>query len=57
MEQIAADFTAGTKTIPASVRIYKIDNGCRRTLWEGDVEGKRQARSIAHQFGATPWNF
>ncbi|MBK6414139.1 hypothetical protein [Sphingopyxis sp.] len=56
-EQIAADFYPGTKTIPATVRVYQIDNGQRRTLYEGDVAGKRDARMIAKQFNATPWNF
>ncbi len=57
-DQIAADYFPGTKRDPRNwVRIYRIDNGHRSTVWEGPCEGKRDARKIALQFDATPWNF
>lgn len=54
---LAADYYSGNRTAHASVRIYEIANGQRRTICEQDVSGKRDARAVAAQFNATPWNF
>lgn len=56
-EQIAADFYPATQSQPAWTRVYKIEDGQRRTLYDGQCDGKRHARQIAKQYNATPWNF
>lgn len=55
--QIAADYYSGNQNAHASVRIYEIEAGKRRTLFEIPVSGKRDARAVASQYNATPWNF
>lgn len=54
---IAADYFPGNQRAHASVRISSIANGQRTILHEIDVSGKREARTVAAQFNATPWNF
>ena len=41
----------------AVVCIEIIDAGNRVQLAEHQVDGKRAARAVAAQYGATPWNF
>jgi hypothetical protein len=41
----------------AVVQIEIIDAGHRTLLCEYAVEGKREARLVAAQYGAQPWNF
>lgn len=55
--QIAAEYTAPTSTKPGWVRITEIANGRRNTLFDYQCSGKRMARQIAANYGATPWNF
>lgn len=53
----AADFTNGTKTRPATLTLYTINNGCRNFLSEQAVADKREARRVAKSLGYQPWNF
>jgi hypothetical protein len=41
----------------AMVQIEIIDAGRRTHLAEHQVEGKREARLVAAQYNAEPWNF
>jgi hypothetical protein len=55
---LAAEYTNGSKTLPAKLDIVEIVGGervNRRTPFS--VSGKREAREIAKALGATPWNF
>lgn len=56
---LAAEFTAGSKTRCAVLTINEIDpaRGSRKLLSRHEVAGKREARAIAKQLNATPWNF
>jgi hypothetical protein len=54
---LAAEFTNGTKRRPAKLDITSIANGRRTYLETLTVSGKREARAIAAERGAQPWNF
>ena len=54
---LAAEFTNKSKTHPAELTINKIVNGRREAMFWTQVSGKREARKIAAERGATPWNF
>lgn len=51
---LAADFYPGT---PDTLVIYKIVDGHRLDRQVTHVSGKREARKLAKEAGATPWNF
>ena len=54
---IAAEYTRATKRISPMLWITKIENG-RRTYVDGlSVSGKVEARKVAAQYSAKPWNF
>jgi hypothetical protein len=54
---LAAEFTSKTKRYPAKLYINQIANGRRSNVVALTVTGKREARQLAEQYGATPWNF
>jgi hypothetical protein len=54
---LAAEYTTGSKTRSATLHLNRIVDG-HRTWGPGfNVASKREARQIAKQYGATPWNF
>ena len=54
---LAAEYTTGTNRYPPTLYINQITNGRRATVIAYNVSGKREARQLAKQHGATPWNF
>jgi hypothetical protein len=54
---IAAEFTNGSKARSAQLSITRIANGRRERVATFDVAGKREARALAAQHNAQPWNF
>ncbi len=52
---IAADYY--TSRAGSVVDINVIENGQRRRLHTQPVSGKREARRVAVEYGASPWNF
>ena len=53
----AADYYVGGQHEHAHVVIYTIFGGRRCTIRRIDVSGKREARTVVAEYGATPWNF
>lgn len=54
---LAAEYTTGTNRYPPTLYINQITNGRRSNVAAYNVSGKREARQLAKQHGATPWNF
>lgn len=54
---IAAEYTNGTAKISPMLFITKIENGRREFLQSHAVSGKREARKLAAELNAKPWNF
>lgn len=54
---LAAEYTTGSKRYPPTLYINQITNGRRSNVVAYNVSGKREARQLAKQHGATPWNF
>lgn len=54
---LAAEYTNGSKVRSATVRLNRIIDGHRTPGIGFNVTGKREARQIAKQYNATPWNF
>lgn len=54
---LAAEYTTGTNRYPPTLYINQITNGRRSNVVAYNVSGKREARQLAKQHGATPWNF
>ena len=54
---LAAEYTNGSKKLPAYIDINRIENGQRFHVSSQTVSGKREARAVAKALGATPWNF
>jgi hypothetical protein len=54
---LAAEFTSRGRNVPATVRLTRIVDGRRTHLIGFNVSGKREARQLARQYGAKPWNF
>lgn len=54
---LAAEYTTGTNRYPPTLYINRISNGRRSNVVAYNVSGKREARQLAKQHGATPWNF
>lgn len=54
---IEAHYTNGSARKPATVFIASRTIGQRRWTHEIAVTGKREARKVAKQHNATPWNF
>lgn len=54
---IAAEYTNGTAKISPVLWITKIENGRRELIQSYSVSGKREARKLAAELNAKPWNF
>jgi hypothetical protein len=54
---LAAEFTKGGARSPSTLDLNRIIDGQRTRMVSFNVAGKREARQIAKQYGATPWNF
>lgn len=54
---LAAEYTTGTNRCPPTLYINQITAGRRSNVTAFNVSGKREARQLAKQHGATPWNF
>jgi hypothetical protein len=54
---IAAEYTRATKRISPMLWITKIENGRRTYVGGFSVSGKVEARKVAAQHNAEPWNF
>lgn len=54
---LAADYTRGSKRSPATLTINRIVDGFRTKVIGFNVSSKKEARELAKQYGATPWNF
>lgn len=54
---LAAEFYAATRAKSALVGIVRIGNGVREHVETINVINKREARAVARDLGATPWNF
>ncbi len=54
---LAAEYTSGSKTRSATLDLNKIVDGRRTNFASFTVANKREARSLAAQYAATPWNF
>lgn len=54
---IAAEYTNGTAKISPMLFITKIENGRRQLVDSYSVSGKREARKLAAELNAKPWNF
>ena len=54
---LAAEYTNGSKTRPATLHLNRIIDGHRTPFMGFNVASKREARGLAKRYGATPWNF
>lgn len=54
---LAAEFTSGSKRRAPTLDINRIANGHREYVETITVVDKREARRVAKDLGATPWNF
>ena len=54
---LAAEYTNSTKRRPATLTINRIADGRRSLVTQMTVAGKAEARRIAAQHSAKPWNF
>lgn len=54
---LAAEFTSRGRNVPATLYINRIVDGRRSNVIAFNVTGKREARQLAKQYGAKPWNF
>lgn len=53
----AAEYYPASKSRPAALDITGILNGRRTPVFSTTVANKREARQLAEDFGAQPWNF
>ena len=54
---LAAEFTSRGRNVPETLYINRIVDGRRSNVIAFNVSGKREARQLAKQYGAKPWNF
>lgn len=54
---LAAEYTNKSKHEPAWLTLNRIENGRRSFVLQIGVSGKVEARRVAKQHGAQPWNF
>lgn len=54
---LAAEYTQGSRRSSATLVLNRIIDGYRTRLIGFNVANKREARQLAKQYGATPWNF
>jgi hypothetical protein len=57
MNVLAAEFTKGGAARPSTLDLNRIIDGHRTRMATFNVASKREARQLAKQYGATPWNF
>jgi hypothetical protein len=57
MNILAAEFTKGGASRPSILDLNRIIDGHRTRMASFSVATKREARQLAKQYGATPWNF
>jgi hypothetical protein len=54
---LAAEYTTGSKVRSPTLQLNRIVDGHRTPVIGFNVTGKREARQIAKQYNAQPWNF
>ena len=54
---LAADYTRGSTRSSATLTLSRIIDGYRTRVMGFNVSSKKEARQLAKQYGATPWNF
>lgn len=54
---LAAEYTVGGRGSSATLILNRIVDGHRTKVIGFNVSGKREARQLAKQYGAQPWNF
>ena len=54
---LAAEYTVGSKRYPPTLYINRITDGRRSNVAAFNVSGTREARKLAKEQGAEPWNF
>ena len=54
---LAAEFTSRGRNAPAVLDLTRIIDGHRTRVIAFRVSGKREARQLAKQYGAQPYNF
>lgn len=54
---LAADYMVGGRGSPATLILNYVVDGRRNKVIGFNVSGKREARQLAKQYGAQPWNF
>ena len=54
---LTAYFSVASRKLPASVSIYRHEAGRNRFVTVIAVEDKREARKVAQQMNAQPYNF
>lgn len=54
---VTAEYTNGTAKISPMLFITKIENGRRQLVDSYSVADKREARKLAAELNAKPWNF
>lgn len=57
MAQLEAHFTNGSTRRPAVLQLARCEDGRRQWISRQPVNGKAEARKLAREAGATPWNF
>lgn len=57
MSILAAEYTVKGRGQPATLTLNRIIGGHRTKVFGFNVANKREARELAHRYGATPWNF
>ena len=57
MSILAAEYTVGSKRYSPTLYINRITDGRRSNVAAFKVSCKREARQLANQHGAQPWNF
>jgi hypothetical protein len=54
---LEAHYTNGGTVRPAQLALAVCENGRRTWISRQPVNGKAEARKLAREAGATPWNF
>ncbi len=54
---LAAEYYPRSRWGSATLVLNRIIDGHRTKVIGFNVSGKREARQLAEQYGATPWNF
>jgi hypothetical protein len=54
---LAAEYTRGGRGRPAALTLNRIVDGRRNRVMGFNVANQREARQLAKQYAAKPWNF